>query len=92
MEPVAGSRTRTIFSFASFQIQRNSIEKRMTSILSGRFFTSRSHTSTGAMVPISATARSRNTPFASFGACSPSWLASNSRIASALPIEKGLKL
>ena len=33
--------------------------------------TSRSQTSTGAMVPIKATARSRNTPLASFCACSP---------------------
>ena len=52
---------------------------------------SRSQTSTGAIVPISATARSRNTPFGSFCAWSPSWLASSSRIASALPIAKGLK-
>ena len=53
---------------------------------------SRSQTSTGAIVPISATARSRNTPLASFCACSPSWLASSSRIASALPVAKALKV
>ncbi len=90
--PLSGSRSRTIFSIASFQIQRSSIEKRMTSMLSGTPLWSRSQTSTGAIVPTSATARSRKTPFGSFCAWSPSWLASSSRMASALPIENGLKV
>ena len=89
--PVSGLRSRTIFSMASFQIHRSSIEKRMTSILSETPLWSRSQTRTGAIVPISATARSLKTPFGSFCCCSPSWLANSSRIASALPVANALK-
>jgi len=89
--PVSGSRKRTIFSIASLQIQRSSIEKRMTSIFSETPLRSRSQTRTGAIVPISATARSRKMPFGSFCCGSPSWLAKSSRIASAFPVAKALK-
>jgi len=64
----------------------------MTSMLSEMPLLSRSQTSTGTIVAISATARSRNTPFESFAACSPSWLASSSRIASALPVAKAFQV
>src|SRR5271166_1979570 len=89
--PVSGSRSSAIFCIASFQIHRSSIEKRMVSMLSSTHLLSRSQTSAGVIVPISDTARSRNTPFWSFCACSPSWLASSSLMASGLPIENGLK-
>jgi hypothetical protein len=76
----------TIFSIASFQIQRNSIEERITSMLSNTPLWSRSQTRTGAIVLSNATARPRNSPFGSLGLRSPSWLASNSRNVSALPL------
>ena len=64
----------------------------MTSMLRGMPRWSRSQTSTGAMLPISATARSRKTPLLSPGAWSPSCEDRISRMASALPVENGFQL
>ena len=90
--PVFGSRTRKIWFFARVQIHGSSREKRIFSMLIVTPLLSRIQTRTGATVPISATARPRNTPLASSERCSPSWLASSSRMASAFPEANGLKV
>ncbi|GAV36932.1 hypothetical protein ROTAS13_04622 [Roseomonas sp. TAS13] len=73
-------------------MERSSSAKRMVSMLTGMPRLSRIQTSTGAMVPTSAMARVRKTPLLSSERCSPSWLTSISRSASALPEAKGLKV
>ncbi|GAV35377.1 hypothetical protein ROTAS13_03053 [Roseomonas sp. TAS13] len=90
--PVSALREQKIRCVASIQMPRSSSAKRMVSMLIGTPLWSRIQTSTGAMVPIKAMARARNTPLLSLACCSPSWLASSSRIASALPAANGLKV
>ena len=90
VSPVIGFLTSNTRFVATFQMLRNSKERRMVSILSGTPLWSRIQTRTGVKVPTSATARSRKTPLASPGAGSPSRLDSISPIASALPTANGL--
>jgi hypothetical protein len=72
VSPVAAFLTSNTRFIATFQMQRSSKASRIVSILSARPLWSRIQTSTGASVPTSATARSRNTWFESCAADSPS--------------------